>query len=66
MLMLTRTPTRSKCMWGSRVGACDGSATVSVSLPCAPALIGTTSAARVRATRPGSQRFMESSLRIVR
>jgi hypothetical protein len=23
MLMLTRIPTRSKCMWGSRVGACE-------------------------------------------
>src|SRR5215831_19835007 len=40
MLMLTSTPTRSKCMCGSSVGACDGSATVSVSLPCAPAPIG--------------------------
>ncbi len=35
MLMLTRMPTRSKCMCGSRVGACEGSATVSVSLPWA-------------------------------
>ena len=32
MLMLTRMPTRSKCMWGSSVGACETSATVSVSL----------------------------------
>src|SRR3989441_1267555 len=32
MLMLTRMPTRSKCMWGSRVGAWEIKATVSVSL----------------------------------
>jgi len=66
MLMLTRIPTRSKCMAGSRVGAWDGSATVSVSLACAAAPIGATSAARVRAASPSSQRFMQSSLRIVR
>ena len=32
MLMLTRMPTRSKCMCGSSVGACETSATVRVSL----------------------------------
>src|SRR5438105_14191556 len=63
MLMLTRMPTRSKCMWGSRVGACDGKATVSVSLPCAAAPLGrATSAATVRTSRPGSQRLMVFSL----
>src|SRR5439155_23000635 len=61
MLMLTRIPTRSKCMCGSRVGAWDGSATVIVSLPCEAAGRGRArSAARARTSRPGSQRFMES------
>src|SRR4029434_6576605 len=34
MLILTRMPTRSKCMWGSSVGEWAGRATVSVSLTC--------------------------------
>jgi len=66
MLMLTSTPTRSKCMCGSRVGACDGSATVRVSLPCAPAPTGTRSAARIRAVSPKRRYVTESSLRSVR
>src|SRR5919198_5733051 len=47
MLMFTRMPTRSKCMWGSRVGACETRATVNVSLVCPNA----GPASRVRITR---------------
>ena len=52
MLMLTRMPTRSKCMWGSSVGACEVRATTSVSFGCAPAgWSGSTAATRASATR---------------
>src|SRR5262245_7646348 len=45
MLMLTRIPTRSKCMCGSRVGECATSATTSVSLVWADASGGAAASA---------------------
>src|SRR5262245_5058311 len=62
MLMFTRMPTRSKCMWGSRVGACEGSATVRVSLAWADADETPTSAIRARVWTMASQRFIERIL----
>src|SRR5262249_39725016 len=64
MLMLTRIPTRSKCMWGSRVGAWDTSAAVSVALAGAAARGGMgagASGARTRAAASGAHRFMRVS-----
>src|SRR6266850_5189727 len=61
MLMLTRMPTRSKCMWGSRVGACETSATVRVSLAWAKAGAGPTSARSASATAGTMDRFMSVS-----
>src|SRR5690242_8874178 len=62
MLMLTRIPTRSKCMWGSSVGAWDTSATVKVSLACATAGMGATAhASKARTTASGAHRFMRVS-----
>ncbi len=61
MLMLTRMPTRSKCMWGSRVGAWETSATVRVSLGWAwPA--GARASRRARARNGWSQRVISCLL----
>src|SRR6266436_2809831 len=61
MLMFTRMPTRSKCMWGSRVGAWETSATVRVSLAWAKPGAGPTSARSASATAGTMDRFMSVS-----
>ena len=69
MLMFTRIPTRSKCMWGSRVGAWDTRATVRVSLAWAVTAGGTAASAtsaRTRAAASGAHRFMRMSSSVSR
>src|SRR5881396_1696995 len=61
MLMLTRMPTRSKCMWGSRVGAWEIKATVSVSLGWASAP-GASASNRARASSGSDQCLMRCLL----
>src|SRR6266851_4876369 len=64
MLMFTRIPTRSKCMWGSRVGAWDTRATVSVSLAWAETgavAAASAKSARTRTAASGAHRFIGGS-----